>query len=213
MKLAHYILPLALTVAATSAQATVDPNGSFSGFQIGAISTTTTGGTYNLGTTTQTITVGTNHGIASTSDPYQGVANNLSILNGGTVTDGDLFTLSSNTFSTTPGVLGTPLVLIVDSYTFTFTTEFVTSLQDGNIGLYFAGNLTADSAGLLTVPSAASFSAAFTSSAPTGAIGATYSINTPPAPLPGLPEPATLSLFGLGVAALGANRRKAKKAA
>jgi len=175
MKPIYCFLPLALACGIHPAHALTVANGAFSGYQIGAISTVSSG-TYNLGTGTSSISVGSNHGIASTSDPYQGKANNLSILNGGTITDGDIFSLSSNVFSVSSGTLGTPLTLSVDSYTFAFTNEIVTTQANGQIAVGFVGSLTHDSDGLLATPSPFYFNANFSESSPTGAIAATYSL-------------------------------------
>jgi hypothetical protein len=206
-------LAVGVAVAASSsayAVPTVEPNGSLSGGILGTTVTTTTTDTWNIGTGTSTITLtGGNNQITGFADPYLGTPNNLLATNGGTVTTGNYFTLSNNVFSVFSGTLSTPLTLTVDSYTFTYTSELVTSLTNGNIGLAFLGDLTADTTGVLITPAAADLSVTFTEAAPTGSIGVAYSIDTPPNPTL-TPEPASMLMLGGGLVSLGAVRRRRK---
>jgi hypothetical protein len=201
---------LGLAGYASTSYALPSPNGSFGGTEIGSI-TTVSGGAWQIGTSTTSITVPGFELISAVSDPYLGNPNNLLNPPGTVPGVGSTFTFSSNTFAVANGSVAFDLFL--DSYTFHFTNEIVTSKVNGNIGLYFSGNLIADASGNLAVPAAASFSATFTQSAPSGAIAAAYSINTPPAPL--VPEidaiagTGALTLLGGALVLAGERRRRA----
>jgi hypothetical protein len=224
MNIKNLVAVAALCLGATSVHAApVAPNGTFAGSQNGTINTTyTTGGSnWKLGSTTTAITVPNGgHNLVSYTDPYLSNPNNLIDTHGGSISASTLdnlnnisFTLSNNVFNSSYAVgsgfhtLGAPLTLTVATYTFTFLSEQITSKTNGNVAILFLGNLTADTAGHLITPAAASFSVSATSSAQLGAVGASYSINTPP-DVVNVPEPGSLALLGLGMAALVAARKK-----
>jgi hypothetical protein len=209
---------LTLTVLA-SAQAipTVTPNGSFAGADAGAITANgvANGGAYYLGTSTTLITLSGTEVLTAAVDPYNGTANTLSTANGGLINvTGSLFTdpqftLSSYALIPTSGPIST-LTLSVSGYTFKFTSETVIADANGTIDLAFLGNITGDTSGNLIVPAAADFSVSLTEAAPHGAIGASFSIDSPPNPalVVTTPEPATMAILGTGVLALAASRRR-----
>ena len=77
------------------------------------------------------------------------------------MTVGDAFTVSNTIYNLVNGTI-TPFTVSFDGLTFTFDSEHVTSHVDGNIGLEFLGDLTSDTNGLYSVPTAADFSVTFT---------------------------------------------------
>jgi hypothetical protein len=194
------------------AQATpVTPNGSLSGALIGgAVNTTSAGGSaWRLGITTSQIQVTSGlRLISGDADPYLSKPDNLLVANGGVVTVGDPFTISNSLYNIASGPI-TPFNVSVDGLTFTLTKEVVTSVENGNIGLAFIGSVTGDTTGHYTLGESSDFSIGLTESSPTVAIGVGYSIDAPanPALVP-VPEPATLSLLGMGVLGLVGTRRK-----
>ncbi len=190
-----------------SAQATISPNGSFSGAY--GHTTATSGGTFLIGTGTTSVKVVSPGIVINLADPYVGSINNLAALHGGTVIanlfTGSSISMSQSSFNIANGAI-TPFTVTLGSYTFTFNSEVVTSKVDRNLGLLFSGNLTNDSTGRLTAPAAADYSLTFTESSPTGAIGTAFSIDTPPI---SVLEPASIALLGVGLLGLGLVRRRA----
>lgn len=202
-------------LGAGQANATTMPNGSFSGALIGGTVTTTYAGgsAWQLGTTTTQIQIaGGSREISGAANPYLGNPDNMLNTNGGPVTVGDAFTVSTGFYDVSNGAV-TPFTVAVDGLTFTMTSEIVKSLVNGNIGLAFLGTLTGDTStstnSPFTLGSAADFSVGFTESAPAGAIGVADSIDAPPNPAI-LPEPTTLAVLGIGLVGLVGARRKSR---
>lgn len=228
MKTARYLLVMAIGLVANVAHALPSANGSISISQFGTITTAYTG-LWSVSSLTTSVTVPTSFGsilVSSVSDPYLGSPNNLSTVNGGTVTSfpGCLPFLTGCTADLNPGgstftfpvLTGaiSPFSVDVGSYTFLFDDETVIAAVNGSLSLQFAGYLFNDSTGTLAEgPSeTATFSASFSQSAPSGAITGGYSLDIPPATsLPGgpaIPEPEMLGLLGIGLAGFGMIARR-----
>jgi len=217
---------LAVPFTAYAAPVLVAPNGSFSGALVsGSITTTNSGGlgaglgvnpssgAYDIGpTTTQVqITNGVRH-ITGDVSPYLGATNNLLSSNGGPVSVGDTLTVSTSVYNIANGTLPSSFTVSVDGLVLTLTSEIVTADVNGDIGLAFLGTITSAtgaSSGYKTGESA-DLSLAFTETGATAAIGDSDSIDTPVSPsLAALvPEPMTMSVFGMGLLGLIAARRK-----
>ncbi len=190
----------------------VGSNGSFGIVPLGTVTATSSSG-WEVGPNTTVVTIPSSELVNTTTNAgtYLGNPDNIQ------VPLGNFATLNYLTFNipalNTVSTLGTPLTVTIanaasDVMTFTFTSVIATSSGDGALNLYWAGDLTGDTLGAFIEPSAASFSAAFTASNATAVGNVSFSLATPPAAPPPIPEPASIALLGVGTLTLGISRRR-----
>jgi len=94
-----------------------------------------------------------------------------------------------------------------DIYSFTATSQTLTlDIPTRSISFYFLGQFV-DSTSTFD-PAAASLTLQFSQSAPNTSISGAGTFSTPPAPLTGTPEPASMALLGSALIAIGVYGRK-----
>lgn len=216
LKSLAFAAALALSVAGiSSAEATpVDPNGTFGVAILGSL-TETTAGAWKIGGQTTSVTIPTDAEYVNNSTrggTYLGNSDNISVK----VSTFSPISITSVSFSSTTfaiptlnstHALTTDLIVVVtnslgDVLTYTFDTILATSSGNGSLNLYWTGTLT-DTDGVYTAASAASMSAAIgaVSASDTGNIS--FTVATPPAAAPSVPEPGSVLLVASGLLGLG----------